>query len=191
MKNIFWSGALIGIVGGAVSLVKLVSILFQLGLTGIPEMIVVTYSTWIAEVQRYLIEIPFNITPPEWVKHVAVIYVVFAGTNWRFLTNKGHGEWLFTGIGDFGRGTRRGSLGKPTLISLNILSSLSGPLFTVLIFLMWLGNVKPGPGGQGRWGDHLMIGNRMYTVKICRIYLLILLAQPVAASGILLWNSIS
>lgn len=191
MKKLVWIGAVIGVVSGAISLVKLASLVLRVGLLGIPAVVVAAYSRWIAEAQKYLVEIPFQITPPDWAKHVAVVYMVFVGTNWRFLTLNGHGEKLVTGIGDMGRGTRRGSLGRPALIACYVLLSLTGPLFTVLVFLLWLGNRKPGPSGAGRWGDHLMIGNRIYTTRISRIYLLILIAQPVIAAALLLWNSLS
>lgn len=191
MKKLVWIGAVIGVIGGAISLVKLVSLVLKVGLLGIPAEIVSAYSSWIAEAQKYLVEIPFHIRPPDWAKHVAVVYMVFVGTNWRFLTVNGHGENLVTGIGDVGRGTRRGSLSKPALIACYVALSLTGPLFTVLVFLLWLGNRQPGPAGVGRWGDYLMIGNRVYTTRISRIYLLILLAQPVIAAALLLWNSLS
>lgn len=191
MKKLAWIGAVIGVVSGATSLVKLISLVGRVGLVGLPAVVVEAYSDWIAQAQKYLVEIPFQISPPDWAKHVAVVYMVFVGSNWRFLTLNGHGEKLLTGIGDMGRGTRRGSLSRPVLTTCYVLLSLTGPLFTVLVFLLWLGNRRPGPVGTKRWGDHLMIGNRLYTTRIARLYLLILLAQPVIAAALLLWNSLS
>ncbi len=186
-----WIGNFIGIVTGAIAIAKLIMLLGDVGVAGVPALIIGAYTDFVDQVQKYLIEIPFHFTPPPWAKHAAVVYAVFAGSNLRFLTRNNHGEKLLTGIGDFGRGTRRGSLSTLELHVWFAVLALSGPIFTILVGLMWLGNIRPGPSGQGRLGDWLMIGNRSYTVRIAGLYLLILLVQPVIGAALLLWGLVS
>lgn len=191
MRRSFWVGRGVSALLGAVTLVKLANEIRNVGLTGVPGWIVQTYSDFISLIQEYLIEIPFGVTLPEWVAHAFVLYGLFFAANWAFLQRGRHAENLLTGIGDRGRGTRRGSLTQTQIRTAKVLLALTGPLFAGLVTLMWAGNVRPGPGGRGRWGDHLMIGNRLYTVRISGLYLLLLLLQPLGAVLLLLWNSVS
>jgi hypothetical protein len=186
-----WVGRVLGPLLGALALVKLASQILGVGLFGVPGLVLAAYTTVVAEVQRLLIEVPFHITPPDWAKHVVVLWLLFAGSNWRFLTLAGHGERLLRGVGDVGRGSRRGSMSSPLLYAIFVLLALAGPLFAIFVLIMWLGNQRPGPTGQGRWGDRLMIGNRMYTVRISRLYFVILALAPLTAAALLLWNSVS
>lgn len=191
MKGLLWAGKVFGVLASALAIVKLVTYFFGVGLVGIPRFVLAAYTSFIDEAQRLLVEIPFHIVPPEWVKHAAVIWLLFAGTNWRFLTTARHGENLLTGVGDVGRGLRRGSMPAPVLYSCFVLLTASGPVFSIFVLFMWLGNRLPGPSGQGRWGDRLMIGNRPYTVRISGLYLLILALAPLTAAAFLVWNAAS
>ena len=100
MRNLLWIGGAIGVILGAVALVKLAVLLGNVGLVGVPAVIVGAYSETVDEIQKYLIELPFHITPPPWAKHVAVIYGLFFGSNVRLLTHKGYGKNLLEGLGD-------------------------------------------------------------------------------------------
>lgn len=191
IKNLIWIGAVFSILTGGMAIVKLYAQFVDIGFVGVPALVLSAYTNFVDQVQKYLVEIPFNIKPPPWVKHLVAIWTIFCGTNWYFLKGNSRGNLLLTGIFDYGRGLRRGSIKKEILYIYFFLIAISGPLFSIFVFLMWLGNLKPGPSGQGRWGDHLMVGNRLYTRRISGIYLLILILQPVCAIVWLVWNSVS
>jgi len=191
MSQLLWAGKALGILTSGLALMKLVSQFLAVGLVGIPELIVTVYADFVDAVYRALLEVPFDIVLPEWLKHGAIVWTVFAGSNWRFLTAAGHGERLITGVGDVGRGTRRGSLSQPQLYAIYLGLALVGPLFAVFVLMMWLGNRRPGPSGLGRCGDRLMIGNRLYSVRISGIYLATLAMAPLSALVFLLWNGFS
>jgi len=195
LRDTLWIGQVIKVVLGALALAKLVTLLGRVGLAGLPGAIIQSYSEVMEDIERFLIEVPFDIHPAPWIKHALVLYGLFVGTNYRFLTRKGghgtHGETIWTGVGDVGRGTRRGTLGQPAITALNLIAALSGPVFAVFVLLMYFGNVRKGPSGTGRWGDALMIGNRLYTVRISGLYLLILALQPIVAAALLVWNEVS
>jgi hypothetical protein len=180
----------LGVLVGALALVKLVSTLMAIGFVGIPGWVLGMYANFVDSVYSVLLELPFGVTVPDWLKHGLVLWGTFAGSNWRFLTKHGFGESILTGIGDVGRGTRRGSMSRAVLLTGFVLLTLSGPIFTVFVLAMWLGNRTPGPSGLGRWGDKLMIGNRSYTVRIAREYLVILALSPLVAATFVLWNMV-
>jgi hypothetical protein len=190
LRSLLWILPVIGLLSGGISIVKLVDLFAHVGLVGMPAVIASAYTSFVDDAQKYLIEIPFHLMPPAWAKHFAVLWIVFAGSNLRLLVRSGHGEKILTGVGDVGHGTRRGTMGKPLLWIYFALITLSGPAFSIFVFIMWLGNAKGGPSGQGRWGDHLMVGNRLYTRRLSCIYFLILLSQPAVAAGLLTWNAI-
>ena len=190
MKQFIWIGGAFSILGSAVSLVRLIELISRIGLAGIPKIIVDQYEVLIVNISYYLLEIPFGISLPPWFLHVSIVYGIFVGSNFRFLTRKGRGEAIFTGIGDQGRGRRRGSLNKFALYTLITVVSLLGPLFSLFVFLMWLGN-SPGPSGVGRKLDFIMIRNRIYSRRIAGLYLLILLISPIVAALLLVWNAVS
>ena len=186
--RLVWVGGAIGTVTSALSIVKLANHLLQIGFAGVPAFILSAYSDFIADIRYWLLEIPFDLAPPEWVLHSAIVWSLFVGSNLRFLTYGNHGQGLYRGIGDVGRGTRQ-SLTGWRLRSLNLVVSVTGPLFSSFVFVMWLANRKEGPTGAGHWGDNLMISNRLYTVRISRLYLLILLLAPITAALFLAWGA--
>ncbi len=193
-KQLFWVGGAIGIATNALSLLKLTTHFLEIGFVGVPRFILDSYTGFVADLRYWLVELPFGITVPELAAHLFIVWILFAGSNYRFLTYKAQGSGeengarLYRGFGDFGRGEKAGKSPKVVLL-LNVLFSSTGPLFAIFILAMWLGNRRPGPGGQGRWGDLLMIGNRVYTVRLSRIYLLILLLAPTLAALLLAWGA--
>lgn len=190
MDDLKWIGSAIGVLTGGIAVAKLAALFLHVGFVGIPDLIVSAYTDLVNTAQKYLVEVPFKIKPPVWVKHAAVVWTVFSGTNWRFLNRKEHGEKILTGVNDFGRGSRRGKIDKRILYTIFFLISISGPLFSIFVLLMWLGNVRGGPSGQGRWGDHFMIGNRSYTRRISGMYLIILASQPIVASVLIVLDAL-
>ena len=187
-KKLNWVGGALGTISGALSMVKLATHFLEVGLGGVPAYVVDAYADFIDDVRRWLIEVPFGFTPPEWVMHGLVVWSLFFGSNLRFLTYDNHGVSLYSGVGSVGRGTRRALAGW-RLRALNLIVAATGPLFTAFVFTLWLANRRMGPTGQGHWGDRFMISNRTYTLRISKLYLLILLLAPVLAAILIAWGA--
>jgi hypothetical protein len=186
--QLLWVGGAIGTVTAALSIVKLANHFFQIGFAGVPGFIFLAYTKFVTDIRRWLLEVPFDLHPPEWALHAAIVWFLFVGSNLRFLSNSNHGQSLYRGIGDVGRGTRT-SLSGWALRAMNLSVSLTGPLFSTFVLVMWLANRKGGPTGVGHWGDNFMISNRTYTVRISRTYLVILLLAPLTAAAFLAWGA--
>ena len=186
--RLFWVGGAIGTVTSALSIVRLASHFLQIGFTGVPGFILSAYAKFVSDIRRWLLEIPFDLHPPEWALHAAIVWFLFVGSNLRFLTISNHGQSLYRAIGDVGRGTRQ-SLSGWALRVVNLSVSLTGPFFSAFVLVMWLANRKGGPTGVGHWGDNFMISNRLYTVRISGIYLVILLLAPITAAVFLAWGA--
>lgn len=192
-RQLFWVVGAIGVSINALSLVKLVNHFSKIGFSGIPKYIIDSYTAFISELQYWLIEFPFKIEVPDQAVHLFIVWMLFAGSNYRFLTFKGIGApegigtRLYIGLGDVGRG-QKPAKSKKMVIFLDLMLSLTGPVFFLLVVTMWVCN-KPGPSGGGGLRDILMIGNRLYSRRISRTYMLILLLSPLLAGMFLAWNA--
>jgi hypothetical protein len=189
MKRLLWIVQPFSVITGALALVKLWVFFTDTGLNGLLEQMIREYTKILNECQKYLVEIPFGYLPPLWAKHVFVVYALFFGSTIRLLKSENMGRRIIEGLGDRGRGRRRGTVSNTYLDIFVLLCALSGPLFLIFAFLMFITNYN-GPSGTGRWGDLFMIGNRLYTRKIFGRYLIVLLLQPIVACILLVWNSI-
>lgn len=189
-SKVVWAGGAFAIFTNALSIVKLTNHILKVGLVGVPAYVVESYSAFVLEVRHWLVEIPFHITPPEWVMHLVIVWSLFCGSNYRFLAYDGRGQRLIRGFGDVGRGIKKPLSPRATRLA-NIGLSASGPVFALFVLLMWLGNRRMGPTGLGHWGDRFMIGNRIYTLRLSRLYLLILSLSPIAAALLIAWGAAS
>ncbi len=188
MKKLLWVGGAIGVATNALSLVKLITHFFKIGLAGIPAFVLQGYSSFVADLQYWLIELPFDIKVQAWIVHAFIVWVIFAGSNWRFLAYNQNGARLYRSFGDIGRGEKPAK--SPVVVhALNIIFMLAGPLFAVFVLAMWFGNWQMGPTGLGHWGDRFMIGNRSYTLRLARLYLLILILAPALAAILVAWGA--
>jgi hypothetical protein len=188
MGQLLWVGAAIGVLTNALSLVKLALHFFDVGIGGMPAFVVAAYAQFVLDIRHLLIEVPFHIRPPEWAMHAAIAWSLFTGSNHRFLNFGPHGRRMIEGLGDVGRGESR-PFSEPVWRLVSLLLAATGPLFALLVFIVWLGNRQMGPTGLGHWGDRLMIANRVYTLRISRIYLAILALAPVCAALVLAWGA--
>ena len=188
MSKLLWVAGAISVATNALSLVKLITHFFKIGFKGVPSYILESYSAFVKDLQYWLVELPFDIKVPELAAHAFIVWVMFAGSNWRFLTYNQNGDKLYRSLGDVGRGEKSS---KPPIVVhiLNVVFTLTGPFFSIFVFVMWLGNRKMGPTGVGHWGDRFMISNRIYTLGFARLYLLILILAPVLAAILLAWGA--
>nr|WP_067293590.1 hypothetical protein [Marinobacterium profundum] len=192
-KKLFWVGGAVGALTNALSLVKLANHFLNIGFEGIPKFIIDSYTSFVADLKYWLIEFPFNIHLSDLTVHLFIVWALFVGSNYRFLTykgigaNEGIGGRLYTGLGDVGRGENSA---RPSglIMFLNLLLSFTGPLFFVFVLTMWVCN-RPGPSGSGGLRDFLMIGNRSYSRRLSRIYMFILLLSPALAAVLLVWGA--
>jgi hypothetical protein len=188
VRKIIWVGGAIGTITSALSIVKLVNHFLKIGFAGVPGFVLSSYTDFVEEIRYWLVERTFGLIAPEWLIHSTVIWLLFFGSNLRFLTYRNHGQTLFSGIGDVGYG-RREPLKGVLLNLLNFFVAVTGPLFSMLVLFIWIANRKGGATGLGDWGDGLMISNRRYSVRIAKIYLLVLLLSPITAAAFFVWAS--
>lgn len=203
LKSILWVPMVFGIIMGGLAIAHLIASGVGTEFVAFPAQIMSAYNALTDAIAFYLFELPFQIELSEPLKHLLVVWLVFAGSNFRFLVFRRRQQGLLQPMGLVGDFTG---------------SVLFGPLMTVSIFLDFLkigatersiisrylidrmrsddpyhdGEVPTSIEERAAYKQNLEARlERLVTIAKTerRLLILILMANPIIAAGLLWWNA--
>lgn len=72
----------LGVIAGAIALTNLTTMYFAIGVGPVAELVLETYRSWVHPVFNFILSF-FQWAPPDWIKDVAAIYIIFAAATFR------------------------------------------------------------------------------------------------------------
>lgn len=158
----------VGLISSTLSTAKLIADGIDIGFVGVQEQIMNAYLHLTAIAQKYVVEIPFKIYPPEWARHVVAIWLFFGAANGRFVRavqrqeNKDYEEGFEypseyqDAFPRFLKGGRLKPLSERMFTMIYVIGTLLGPIpLIVAILSIMLGNW---------WGFPILLGSGFFLV---------------------------
>lgn len=189
LRLILWIPIVFGAIMGGLALAKLISEGVGIGLVSAPGEIIEAYERVANAIEYCLIEIPFGIILPIWLRDFLIIWIIFSGSNMRYIFRlKGRNGFILRNVVWAPIRKHGYKFLKKTGVKTigGIYLFLSGPIgtFQILYFsidaFLYFRNTEQNKLTEVAARHH---------IRMAVIFLAIVLANPTVAAGLLWWNA--